>query len=148
MQTTLIIIKPDAVQRGLTGELLSRYERKGLQIVAAKFIQVSEEIASKHYAEHKEKPFFGELIGFITAAPVMVAAVRGPEAIAICRKINGATNGVEADPGTIRGDYAVSKQLNLVHASDSPESAERELALWFNGEIIDWSRQNERWITG
>ena len=147
METTLIIFKPDCVQRGLMGTLLSRFETKGYQIVGGKFIQVPEATAKEHYAEHAEKPFFGDLISFITSTPVMVLAVRGPEAIATCRKMIGATNGLKADPGTIRGDFGVSGQLNLVHGSDSPESAERELKLWFGeGEINEWARANHDWI--
>jgi nucleoside-diphosphate kinase len=149
MQTTLIILKPDAVQRGLMGHVLARFERKGLKIVAAKFMQVPDELARKHYAEHQGKPFFDDLLKFITAAPVMVLAVRGPEAVAVCRSIIGATDGKAAAPGTIRGDLGVSKSTNLVHGSDSTESAQRELALWFEpSELHDWPRTIEPWIDG
>ncbi len=148
MQTTLIILKPDCVQRGLMGTVLSRFEAKGLQVVGCKFIQVTEDLARKHYAEHVEKPFFPDLLGFITATPVLVFAVRGPEAVDVCRRVIGATDGKAADPGTIRGDFGLSKQTNLVHGSDSPESAERELALWFApGELHDWDRTLEDMIT-
>jgi len=149
MQTTLIILKPDCVQRGLTGEVLQRFERKGLKIVGGKFIKVPEDLAKKHYAEHDGKPFFGDLISFITSSPVLVLAIAGPEAVTVCRTIIGKTDGKEAAPGTIRGDFGISKSTNLVHGSDSPESAQRELALWFNdGEIVDWDRNNESWIDG
>jgi len=149
MQTTLIILKPDCVQRGLMGEVLGRFEGKGLKIVGGKFMQVTEELARKHYAEHDGKPFFGDLISFITSSPVMVLAVRGPEAVTVCRTLIGKTDGKQAEPGTIRGDLGISKSTNLVHGSDSPESAERELALWFNdGELADWTRDTEKWIDG
>ncbi len=149
MQTTLIILKPDCVQRGLIGQVLARFERKGLKIVGGKFIQVSEVLAKKHYAEHEDKPFFDNLIQFITSAPVLVLAVRGPEAVGVCRTLIGKTDGKEAAPGTIRGDFGISKSTNLVHGSDSPESAERELALWFaDAEIVDWDRSAEQWIDG
>lgn len=147
MQTTLIILKPDAVQRGLCGEILSRFERKGLKIVGGKFMQVPEALAKKHYAEHDGKPFFGELLAFITAAPVLVLAIQGPDAVNVCRKLIGKTNGCEAEPGTIRGDFGVSKSTNMVHGSDSVASAERELALWFSKEEIhDWKRTIQKWI--
>ncbi|MFA7235971.1 MAG: nucleoside-diphosphate kinase [Phycisphaeraceae bacterium] len=147
MQTTLIILKPDAVQRGLCGEVLSRFERKGLKIVGGKFMQVPETLAKKHYAEHDGKPFFGDLLSFITTGPVLVLAVRGPSAVDVCRKLIGKTNGCEAEPGTIRGDYGVSKATNLVHGSDSAASAEREVAMWFTAdEIHDWDRTGQKWI--
>jgi len=149
MQTTLIILKPDCVQRGLVGEVLQRFERKGLKIVGGKFIAVPEDLAKKHYAEHDGKPFFGDLISFITSSPVLVLAIRGPEAVTVCRTLIGKTDGKAADPGTIRGDLGISKSTNLVHGSDSPESAERELKLWFaDGEINDWDRSTENWIDG
>jgi len=148
MQTTLIILKPDCVQRGLMGQVIARFEAKGLRIVAGKFIQVTEDLARQHYAEHVEKPFFPDLLNFITATPVMVLAVRGPDAVEVCRKVIGATDGKAADPGTIRGDFGLSKQTNLVHGSDSPASAERELALWFNEhELHEWNRTLEAMIT-
>lgn len=149
MQTTLIILKPDCVQRGLMGQVLARFERKGLKVVAAKFVQVTEAIARQHYAEHVDKPFFPSLLSFITSTPVLVFAVQGPEAVAVCRTIIGATDGKAADPGTIRGDFGISKSTNLVHGSDSPESAQRELAIWFgDGELCDWDRSVENWIDG
>lgn len=147
MQTTLIILKPDAVQRGLMGRVIGRFESKGLQIVGAKFIRVPADLAKQHYAEHENKPFFASLIEFITSTPVMVLAVRGREAVAVCRKLIGATDGAAAEPGTIRGELGISKSLNLVHGSDSPASAERELKLWFtSGEIVEWERTQQTWI--
>ena len=147
MQTTLIILKPDAVQRALVGRLIARFEAKGLAIVGAKLMRVPVPLAKEHYAEHEGKPFFESLIGFITSTPVMVLAVRGNEAVAVCRKLIGATDGAAAEPGTIRGDHGLSKSLNLVHGSDSPESAQRELALWFrDDEILDYDRTLQQWI--
>jgi len=147
MQTSLIILKPDAVQRGLTGQILQRFERKGLRIVGAKLMLVPKDIAEKHYAEHNGKPFYDGLIKFVTSSPVMVLAIQGLEAITVCRTLIGATNGRKADPGTIRGDYGMSGGFNLVHGSDSPESAERELALWFTKEeLTDTARTIEQWV--
>ncbi len=149
MQRTLIILKPDAVQRGLVGPILSRFEQKGLKLVGGKFMQVPESLAKRHYAEHEGKPFFSDLLAFITKAPVLVLAIEGPDAVAVCRALIGATDGKQATPGTIRGDFGVSKSTNLVHGSDSPESAERELKLWFSDdELLDWSRDLEGWIDG
>jgi len=146
METTLIILKPDCVQRGLCGEVIGRLERKGLKIVGMKMLHVAEAIAREHYAEHVDKPFFPSLLGFITSAPVIVMAVSGPGAVAVCRKLIGATHGAEAEPGTIRGDLGVSKSMNLVHGSDSVESAERELKIWFNeNERCDWQRTLDQW---
>lgn len=131
-EQTLVLIKPDGVARGLVGEVLARIERKGLKIVALELKQVSEEVARGHYAEHAEKPFFGSLIEFITSGPVVAAILEGPRAIAAFRQIAGGTDPVEkAAPGSIRGDFALETQENLVHGSDSPESAKREIALWF-----------------
>jgi nucleoside-diphosphate kinase len=131
-EQTLVLIKPDGVARGLVGEVLARIERKGLKIVALELKQVSEEVARGHYAEHAEKPFFGSLIEFITSGQVVAAILEGPRAIAAFRQIAGGTDPVEkAVPGSIRGDFALETQENLVHGSDSPESAKREIALWF-----------------
>jgi len=128
----LVLIKPDGVARGLVGEVLARIERKGLKIIALELKQVSEEVARGHYGEHAEKPFFGSLIEFITSGPVVAAILEGPRAIAAFRQIAGGTDPVEkAVPGSIRGDFALQTQENLVHGSDSPESAKREIALWF-----------------
>lgn len=147
MQTSLIILKPDAIQRGLAGQILNRFERKGLRIAGAKLMTVPRELAEKHYAEHKGKPFYDGLIKFITSSPVLVLAIQGLEAIAVCRTLIGATNGRKADPGTIRGDLGMSGGFNLVHGSDSEASAERELALWFtDDELTDTPRTIEQWV--
>ena len=146
METTLIILKPDAIQRGLMGEIIARFEAKGLQIVGAKLIQVTPELAAKHYAEHQGKPFYDGLVDYITSAPVMVLAIHGLEAIDVCRQLMGATNGRAAQPGTIRGDYSMSRQKNLVHGSDSPESAERELSIYFSeDELLSFERAGTAW---
>ena len=128
---TLVLIKPDAFERGLTGEVLARFERKGLRIVALRQLQIDDEFAGRHYAEHTEKPFFGELVDFITSGPLVAAVLEGPDSVAAARQVIGATNPLEAVPGSIRGDFAVEVTFNLVHGSDSDESAEREIALWF-----------------
>ena len=135
METTLIILKPDAVQRGLMGRIISRFEEKGLQIVGAKLMQISPELAAKHYAAHQGKPFYDGLVKFMTSSPVLVLAISGNGAIAICRKMMGATFGSKAEPGTIRGDFGVSNSFNLIHGSDSPEAAAHELNLFFGGEV-------------
>ncbi len=132
MSRTLILVKPDGVQRQLVGEVLGRFERKGLKIAALELKQVSEELAGEHYAEHADKPFFGSLIQFITSGPVVAAVLEGPRAIAAFRQLAGGTDPVEkAAPGSIRGDLGLETQSNLVHGSDSPESAKREISLWF-----------------
>ena len=131
MQETLVLIKPDGVRRQLTGEILNRYERKGLVIKALKLSDVPRELAEEHYAEHKEKPFFGELVDFITSGPVVAFVLAGKDAVVNVRNLNGATNPLDATPGSIRGDYALTMDSNVVHASDSPESASREIGLWF-----------------
>ena len=132
VERTLVLIKPDAMQRGLAGEILGRFERRGLAIREARLVQVDRELAEKHYAEHAEKPFFGELVEFITSAPTLALALEGEGAIATVRRTMGATNPADSEPGSIRGDLALSMPDNLVHGSDSSESAERELALWFS----------------
>mgnify|MGYP001739252148 FL=1 len=131
MEDTLVLIKPDGVKRQLCGEILSRYERKGLEIKAMKLLQTPQELAEEHYAEHKDKPFFGELVDFITSGPVLAFILGGQNAVASVRAINGATNPLDATPGSIRGDYALTLDSNVVHASDSAESAAREMKLWF-----------------
>ena len=147
MQTTFIFLKPDAVQRGLMGQILERFERKGLSFVGMKLVSVSEDLATKHYAEHAERPFFPGLLKFITSSPVLACAIQGPNAVAVCRTLIGATNGQKADPGTLRGDFGMSGANNLVHGSDSPESAQRELALWFTeAELVDMDKTNNQWI--
>ena len=130
-QRTLIILKPDAVQRGLIGEIIGRFENKGLTVAQMKLDTISKDTAETHYGEHKDKPFYGDLVGFITGGPAVVMCIEGPEAIALCRKMMGATKFTDAEPGTIRGDCAHDLTANLVHGSDSPESAERELKLFF-----------------
>lgn len=131
MQRTLILVKPDAFARGLTGEILVRFERKGLTIVAMRHMTVDQELAERHYGEHREKPFFGELVDFITGGPLVALVLEGHEAIAAARQVIGATNPIEAAPGSIRGDYGLEVQTNLVHGSDSPDSSGREIGLFF-----------------
>lgn len=131
MEQTLVLIKPDGVRRRLCGEILNRYERKGLSIVAMQLMQVPRSLAEDHYVEHKNKPFFGELVEFITSGPVLAFVLSGEHAIATVRTLNGATNPQDAVPGSIRGDYALTMDANVVHASDSIEAATREIALWF-----------------
>lgn len=147
METTLIIFKPDAVQRGLMGQILTRFENKGLKVVGAKLMQISQDLASTHYKDHQGKPFYDGLVGFMTSSPVMVLALQGNNAIAVCRKMMGATFGSNAESGTIRGDFGVSNSFNLIHGSDSPEAAEREIGLFFNdGEILSYDRAIEGWV--
>ena len=149
MQRTLVIFKPDCVQRRLVGEILSRFEKKGLSLVALKLLRVDRKLGEQHYAEHRERPFFGGLIQFITGGSVVVGVLEGPEAVAVVRNMLGATNGVAAAPGTIRGDFSVSKQNNLVHGSDSPESAAREIALWFGPEELAEAKPvDAEWVVG
>ena len=131
MSRTLILVKPDAFERALTGEVLARFERKGLRIKALKLMTADEPLANEHYAEHTDKPFFGELVSFITGGQLVAAVFEGHEAVAAARQVIGATNPVEAAPGSIRGDYALEVTFNMVHGSDSDESAEREIAIWF-----------------
>jgi nucleoside-diphosphate kinase len=131
-ERTLVLIKPDALERNLAGEILGRFEQRGLQVRAAKLIQLDRDLAERHYAEHSEKPFFGELVDFITSAPTLALVVEGDSAVSVVRTTMGSTNPAEAAPGTIRGDLALAMPDNLVHGSDSPESAEREIALWFS----------------
>ena len=131
MERTLILIKPDAFARGLTGEIIARFERKGLTIAALRGMTVSRELAQVHYAEHAERPFFGELVDFITSGPIVAMVLGGSEAVQAARQVIGATNPLEAAPGSIRGDYALEVGRNMVHGSDSPSSAEREVALFF-----------------
>jgi nucleoside-diphosphate kinase len=128
---TLILVKPDAFERALTGEVIARFERKGLRIEALKKMQASTEIANEHYAEHSEKPFFGELVSFITGGPLVAMILSGADAVPAARQMIGATNPVEAAPGSIRGDFALEMTFNMVHGSDSDESAEREIGIWF-----------------
>ncbi|HVG74234.1 MAG TPA: nucleoside-diphosphate kinase [Thermoleophilaceae bacterium] len=131
MERTLILVKPDAFERGLTGEILARFERKGLRIVAMKHMTVEKDLAEQHYAEHRERPFFGDLVEFITGGPLIALVLEGYEAIKAARQVIGATNPLEAAPGSIRGDYALEVQTNMVHGSDAPESSAREIGLFF-----------------
>jgi nucleoside-diphosphate kinase len=135
VERTLILIKPDAVQRSLAGEILSRFERRGLALRAAKLVQVDRDLAERHYAEHAEKPFFGELVEFITSASTLALVLEGEGAVAVARETIGATDPAKAAPGTIRGDLALSMPDNLVHGSDAPETAAREIELWFGDEL-------------
>ena len=136
VERTLILIKPDAVERALAGDILGRFERRGFTIRAAKLLTVSRELGEEHYGEHREKPFFGELVDFITSAPTLALVLEGENAIEVSRKTIGATNPANADPGTIRGDFALAMPNNLVHGSDSSESAQREIALWFGDDEL------------
>ena len=147
METTLIILKPDAVQRGLMGRIISRFEEKGLQIVGCKLMQITPELAAQHYKDHVSKPFYPGLVKFMTSSPVLVLAIRGNGAITVCRNMMGATFGSKAAAGTIRGDFGVSNSFNLIHGSDSPEAAERELGLFFKaGEVLGFSRAGDAWV--
>ena len=147
MERTFVMVKPDGVQRGLIGEIITRFENRGLRLVAAKFMKVNPDLASKHYAVHEGKAFYDNLIQFITSAPVMAMVWAGPDAIAAVRQTVGKTRGTEAAPGTIRHDYALQARYNLTHASDSPENAEAEIALWFSpDELVDWKRCTEEWM--
>jgi nucleoside-diphosphate kinase len=147
MERTLIIFKPDAVQRGICGEILTRFERKGLQIAGMKFIKIPTQLAETHYEPHKGKPFYPGLVKFMTSSPVLVLVLQGKDAIAIARKMMGATFGSKAEPGTIRGDFGVSNSFNLIHGSDSPESAQRELGLFFKKEeLLDWTPAAQGWV--
>ncbi|MBI2957275.1 MAG: nucleoside-diphosphate kinase [Chloroflexi bacterium] len=146
MERTLILVKPDAIQRGLAGEIISRLERRGLKIVAMKMIQMDRALASKHYAVHQSKPFFGSLVEFITSCPVIAAVFEGPSAVQVARRTMGETDPAKSPAGSIRGDLAVEVQHNLIHGSDSPENATKEIALFFNAsEILSYQREIDRW---
>ena len=147
MERTLIIFKPDAVQRGICGQILSRFENKGLQIAGLKFMTIPRQTAETHYAPHKGKGFYEGLVKFMTSSPVVVVALQGKNAIAIARKMMGATFGSNAEPGTIRGDFGVSNSFNLIHGSDSPEAAAKELKLFFRDEeLVEWTPTIQSWI--
>jgi nucleoside-diphosphate kinase len=147
LERTLVLVKPDGVQRQLVGRILARYEERGLRLVGLKLMQTSRDLAERHYAVHREKPFFVGLVEFITSAPLVAAVLEGPNAIAIVRAMNGATRPHEAAPGSIRGDFAVETAQNLVHASDSAETAASEIALWFDAaELLDYAREIDRWV--
>ena len=149
VERTLVLVKPDGVQRQLVGRILARYEERGLKIVGLKLVHVDRELAERHYAVHKGKPFFEGLVAFITSGPLVALALEAPNAIGLVRTMNGATKPGEAAPGTIRGDLAVEMSQNLVHASDGPESAATELAIWFTpGELLGFDREIDRWVLG
>jgi nucleoside-diphosphate kinase len=149
MQRTLILLKPDCVQRRLVGTILQRFEQKGLRLVGLKFVQASRELAEKHYAVHKGKPFYEPLLSFLTAGPTVALVLEGREAVAAARNLMGATDGIKAPPGTIRGDFAISVQNNLVHGSDSPENAQAEIALWFRPEeLVNYQPVDTAWVAG
>jgi nucleoside-diphosphate kinase len=147
VERSLVLVKPDGVQRALVGEVISRLERRGLRLVAAKFIQVSRELAETHYAIHKGKPFYDGLIAYIISAPVMAMVWEGPNAVAAIRQTMGSTRPTEAAPGSLRHDFALEVGRNLTHASDTVENGEKEVALWFKPEeLVDWNREVDRWV--
>ncbi|CDO02036.1 nucleoside diphosphate kinase [Oceanobacillus picturae] len=147
MEKTFLMVKPDGVQRNLIGEIVNRFERKGFKLVGAKLMVISENLAKNHYAEHKERPFFGELVEFITSGPVFAMVWEGHDVIPTAREMMGKTNPLEAAPGTIRGDFGVTVGKNVIHGSDSSESAEREIALFFNeSETTSYEKQDSAWI--
>jgi nucleoside-diphosphate kinase len=147
MHQTLLLLKPDAVQRRLIGTLIERFERKGLRLAGLKFLQADRALAEKHYAVHKGKPFYESLLAFLTSGPTVAMVWEGREAVAVCRNLIGATDGVKAAPGTIRGDFALTVQNNLIHGSDSPENAAAEVALWFGPkELVSYSVADANWI--
>jgi len=148
-ERTLVLVKPDGVQRQLTGRILARFEERGLKIVGLKLVQVDRDLAERHYAIHRERPFFTALVEFITSSPLVAMALEGPGAIGMVRTMVGATRPPEAAPGTIRGDYAIETGQNLIHASDGPDTAEAELALWFDpSELVAYEREIDRWVLG
>jgi nucleoside-diphosphate kinase len=147
MEKTFLMVKPDGVQRQLIGDIVSRFEKKGFQLVGAKLMQISTELAEKHYGEHKERPFFSELVDFITSGPVFAMVWQGENVISTARQMMGSTNPKDAAPGTIRGEYAVTVSKNIIHGSDSPESAEREIGLFFSQEeLVEYPRLINEWI--
>jgi nucleoside-diphosphate kinase len=147
MERTLIIIKPEGVQRGLIGQVITRFEQRGLKVIGLKIMHITPELAERHYSVHKGKPFFNGLVKHITSSPVVVAVVEGPEAIGVVRTTMGATNASEATPGTLRGDYALEIGFNLIHGSDSPETAALEIKLFFRPEeLVDYTLATQAWI--
>ncbi|EMR07407.1 Nucleoside diphosphate kinase [Bhargavaea cecembensis DSE10] len=147
MEKTFLMVKPDGVQRNLIGEIVSRFEKKGFQLAGAKLMQIPQELAEQHYGEHKERPFFGELVEFITSGPVFAMVWEGENVISTARLMMGATNPKESAPGTVRGDYAVTVGKNIIHGSDSPESAEREINLFFKQEeLVSYEKQINNWV--
>ncbi|HEU0235508.1 MAG TPA: nucleoside-diphosphate kinase [Candidatus Limnocylindrales bacterium] len=146
-ERTLVLIKPDGVQRLLVGRIVARYEERGLKLIGLKLMRVSRELAERHYAVHREKPFFAGLVEFITSGPLVAAVLEGPNAIGVVRAMNGATRPHEAAPGSIRGDFALETAQNIVHASDGPETAAAEVGLWFDAaELIEYERDLDRWV--
>jgi len=149
VERTFVLVKPDGVQRGLVGEIITRFEKRGLKLIAAKFLQVDLELAEKHYAVHKGKPFYEGLINYLTSAPVMAMVWEGPDAIAAARQTMGATKPTEAAPGSIRHDFGLEVGRNLTHGSDTPENSEKEINLWFSeNEIVQWTRVLDPWLIG
>ena len=149
MEQTLVLIKPDAIQRGLAGTIIARFEQRGLKIAAMKFMKVTKALAEQHYGIHKDKPFFNDLVGFITSSPIIAAVFTGDNAVEIVRQTMGNTNSAQAAPGTIRGDFGLDIQNNLVHGSDSKENAAKEIAFFFSGdEILEYSMDINKWVTG
>jgi nucleoside-diphosphate kinase len=147
MERTLILVKPDGVQRGLAGEIINRFERRGLKMAGMKFMQMSQELAEKHYGVHKERPFYKSLVEYITSGPIVAMVWEGNNAVDAARSTIGATNPVEASPGSIRGDFGMEIGRNLVHGSDSPENAVKEVNLFFDAsELVDWNRSTDGWI--
>ncbi|HVC38641.1 MAG TPA: nucleoside-diphosphate kinase [Candidatus Dormibacteraeota bacterium] len=147
MERTLVLIKPDGVQRGLVGELVGRFERRGLHLAGLKLAALSRELAEQHYEEHRDRPFFAAVIDFITSSPVVAMVWEGPNSVAMVRSMMGPTNPATAAPGTIRGDFGIDIGQNVIHGSDSPSRAEQEIAIFFNqGELISWEREGARWI--
>ncbi|MGD6831520.1 nucleoside-diphosphate kinase [Sutcliffiella halmapala] len=147
MEKTFLMVKPDGVQRNLIGEIVSRFEKKGFQLVGAKLMQIPTELAEEHYGEHKERPFFGELVDFITSGPVFAMVWQGDNVIATARQMMGATNPKDSAPGTIRGEFAATVGKNIIHGSDSPESAEREIGLFFKGEgLVEYNKDVNSWV--
>jgi nucleoside-diphosphate kinase len=149
MDQTLILLKPDCVQRHLVGEIIGRFERKGLRLAGLKLVQVGRQLAEKHYAVHKGKPFYDSLVKFVTSGPTIAMVWEGREAVAVVRNLMGPTDGTKAPPGTIRGDFALSIQNNLIHGSDSPDNARTEIALWFRPEeLVDYRFADAEWVSG
>src|SRR3954463_2118891 len=149
MQRTLILLKPDCVQRRLIGTIVQRFEQKGMRLVGLKLVRASRELAEKHYAVHKGKPFYDSLLTFLTGGPTVALVWEGREAVTVARTLMGATDGVKAPPATIRGDFAIGVQNNLVHGSDSPENAATEIALWFKAdELVSWQPVDAAWVAG
>jgi len=146
METTLVLVKPDGVQRGLIGSILARFETKGLQVVGLRLMRPSRDLLEEHYAVHKERPFYGSLLAFMSSGPVAAIALRGDDAVAVVRRLVGETNGAESPPGTIRGDYGMSRSFNLVHASDALETAASEMALWFGEDLLEYELDALGWV--